>query len=85
MNNEEKILKILESMQSQINGLDSKFNGLTTTVNEMQSDMKDLKQNQNQMQEQINNNHTEVMLKLNALEKNQESIKDFIINSDDTF
>lgn len=71
MNNEEKILKMLSE--------------LTTTVNEMQSDMKDLKQNQNQMQEQINNNHEEVMSKLDTLEKNEEAIKDFIINSDNTF
>ncbi|MFL0197343.1 hypothetical protein ACJDU8_17510 [Clostridium sp. WILCCON 0269] len=39
----------------------------------------------NQIQRQINDNHTEVMLKLDALEKNQESIKDFIINPDNTF
>lgn len=39
----------------------------------------------NQMQRQINSNHSEVMSKLDTLEKNQESIKDFIINSDNTF
>ena len=37
------------------------------------------------MQSQINNNHEEVMTKLNSLEKNQEAIKSFILNSDDTF
>lgn len=34
MNNEEKMLKILESMQSQINGLDSKFDGLQSQTSE---------------------------------------------------
>lgn len=37
------------------------------------------------MQSQINNNHKEVMIKLSSLEKNQEAIKSFILNSDDTF
>ncbi|WP_373845346.1 hypothetical protein [Clostridium sp.] len=34
MNNEEKILKVLESMQSQLNGLDSKFDGLQSQTSE---------------------------------------------------
>lgn len=42
-------------------------------------------ENQISMQSQINNNHNEVMIKLSSLEKNQEAIKSFILNSDDTF
>lgn len=85
MNNEEKILHILEQMQGDISGLTSDVGTLKSEVGTLKTDVGTLRSGFYQLDKKVDGNHKEVMIKLSSLEKNQEAIKSFILNSDDTF
>lgn len=82
MTNEEKIFDLVTKMYSE---MQEGFKAINERVDKMDSRLDDMDSRLDKMEKKIDSNHAEVIARLSRLEENQNAIKEFILNSDDTF
>lgn len=75
MTNEEKMFELMTKMYSE---MQKGFEDLNLKFQDLNLKFEDLNL-------KVDKNHTETITRLSRLEENQNAIKEFILNSDDTF
>jgi hypothetical protein len=67
------------------NEIKKMFEMILIKLGGLEENQKGMEQKIDGMEQKIDKNHNEVINKLEILEKNQDAIKNYILNSDDTF